>query len=145
MVQAASKEELNTKEITGIVKGVDFKEAKRVLVADYQPELRIIYRMNLEEVGYQIETANSGKVVLEKLDWFKPHLMILDNRIAAAYPLIPNVPVIMVGAKSTIKDMLLSKKIGAEKYLVKPVSKEDLLASVKSTLDVENISPLSSF
>jgi DNA-binding response OmpR family regulator len=140
MVRAASKEKVNTKEITEIVKGV-VKEKKRVLVADYQPELRIIYRIILEEVGYKIETANSGDVVLEKLNSFKPHLLILDNRIAAAaHPLTLKIPVIMVVAKSTIKDVMKSKKIEAEKYLVKPVSKEDLLASVKSTLGEENTS-----
>ncbi len=59
--------------------GVDRKT--RILVADDEPNIRLLYRSELEADGYDVITASDGKEAVAKVESESPDLVILDIRM----------------------------------------------------------------
>jgi len=57
------------------------KSMKKILVVDDEEAIRSLYKMELEDAGYQVETADSGVHALEKLETFCPDLVTLDIKM----------------------------------------------------------------
>lgn len=57
------------------------KSMKKILVVDDEEAIRSLYKMELEDAGYQVETADSGVQALEKLETFSPDLVTLDIKM----------------------------------------------------------------
>jgi len=57
------------------------KSMKKILVVDDEEAIRSLYKMELEDAGYQVETADSGVQALEKLETFCPDLVTLDIKM----------------------------------------------------------------
>ena len=118
--------------------------AQRILVVDDEPTTLKMLEMTLKLEGYEIATARDGKMALALFPDFKPDLVILDmmmpgqtgievlNTIKKLYSSPP--PVIIFSAKDSIQDMVEGREAGAFKYLVKPVSRAELLQNVKAAL-----------
>ncbi|WP_418791914.1 ATP-binding protein [Phosphitispora sp. TUW77] len=125
-------------------------EGANILVADDE-------RVNLQSAaailkteGYSITAVNSGKAALEEvrkqsdislliLDVMMPEMsgyevcrIIRDNR--SHYEL----PVLMLTAKTTTEDIVRGFKAGANDYLPKPVEAEELLARVKTLVNLKD-------
>lgn len=54
---------------------------KKILVVDDEEAIRSLYKMELEDAGYLVETADSGSQALEKLETFHPDLVTLDIKM----------------------------------------------------------------
>ena len=54
---------------------------KRILVVDDEESIRLLYREELEEEGFDVEVAKNGEEALEKLSRFKPDLITLDIKM----------------------------------------------------------------
>ncbi len=114
---------------------------KKVLIADDEKNIRLLYKTELESEGYEVELAENGMVCLEKIDSFKPDLVILDirmpgmdgletlNQILGKNNLIP---VIIHSAYSYYKDNFMSWS--ADAYITKSSSTDKLKAKVKELL-----------
>jgi len=113
-----------------------------ILVVDDDPEILSLLKRGLTYEGYSVEVASDGKEALSKALEREPDLVVLDimlpeidgleisRRLNAA----GDVPVLMLTAKSTLADKIAGFNSGADDYLVKPFSLDELLARVKALL-----------
>ncbi len=118
-------------------------EAARILVVDDDPKIRTVVRRGLAYEGYRVVEASSGEEGLEKAREHLPDLVVLDvmmpgidglevtRRLRAAGD---DVAILMLTARDEIKDRVEGLEIGADDYLVKPFSFEELLARVHALL-----------
>ncbi|MDZ7642532.1 MAG: response regulator [Desulfurivibrio sp.] len=114
---------------------------KKILLVDDEESIHLLYREELEEEGYEVESAISGDEALEKLDVVKPDLIILDinmpgmNGIEALRrikEINPDIPVILCTAYQEFKQDLASW--ASEEYIVKSSDLSELKAAVKKYL-----------
>ena len=121
------------------------KDSIKILVVDDEPSILEIITFMLENEGYIVTNAATGMTALEKVLTFKPNLILLDvmlpkmDGIEVARRLRSNfrtrhIPIIMVSAKRDIEDKIIGMEIGADDYVTKPFSRDELLARVKMVL-----------
>ena len=115
----------------------------RVLVVDDDPELRQFLRQELEVEGYGCDTAANGTQALTRirnehwdlvlLDWTLPDFSGVEvcRRMRAAEDATP---VLMLTARDDVKERVEALDSGADDYLTKPFSIEELLARVRARL-----------
>ena len=116
---------------------------KRILVVDDELDLREILQCNLETAGYDVDTAASAEEALTLIDR-APDLLLLDvmmggmSGFALAEKLrvehASAVPIIFLTAKDTEDDLLQGFSVGADDYISKPFSLQEVLARVKAVL-----------
>lgn len=117
--------------------------SKRILVVDDEPDLRDILQCNLEAAGYEVDTAASAEEALPLMSG-NPDLLLLDvmmggmSGFAFAQLLREEqgikVPIIFLTAKDTEDDLLQGFSVGADDYISKPFSLQEVLARVKAVL-----------
>jgi PleD family two-component response regulator len=118
----------------------------RILIADDEPHIRQILRFTLERAGYQVFTAADGEEALVRANEIKPSLVLLDVMMPKidGYEVcrkmrqdfsLNQIPVIMLSARGDQRDRVAGLEGGANDYLVKPYSNEELLLRVKNVLE----------
>jgi two-component system response regulator ArlR len=113
----------------------------KVLVVEDDAQIVRVLRLELEHEGYTVETASDGLAGLEKA-LKEPDLVILDVmlpkmdglQVCARVRAKSAVPIIMLTAKDRIPDRVGGLDLGADDYLTKPFSIEELLARVRARL-----------
>ena len=115
----------------------------KILVVDDESDLREILQCNLENAGYQVETAESAEEALQKLT---PDcsLILLDVMLGGMSgfklaeklrkDLKNNVPIIFLTARDTENDMLTGFSSGGDDYISKPFSLQEVLVRIKAIL-----------
>jgi DNA-binding response OmpR family regulator len=97
----------------------------------------------LSKAGYEISTAPDGKTALTLLADSRPDLLLLDLMlpdipgmdILKHVMTLPNPPpVVIFSARGDASDIEAAINAGAYKYLVKPISRDKLLETIKSAL-----------
>lgn len=116
-------------------------QPRSVLVVEDDPAIGRVLQLELEHEGYSVELATDGLSGLEKA-LKEPDLVVLDlmlprmeglevcKRIRAK----STVPIIMLTARDAVPDRVAGLDIGANDYLTKPFSTEELLARVRARL-----------
>lgn len=115
---------------------------KRVLIVDDEKEIANILSDFLENEGMETRTAYNGREAYEKFKSFSPSLVILDimlpdddgMEICRRIRNESDIPIIMLSAKDTDIDKILSLGLGADDYLTKPFSPAVVVAHVKAQL-----------
>lgn len=118
-------------------------ERKRILIVDDEEDLCEILQYNLENAGYNTEIAHSAEeAVKRKISSFD--LILLDVMMGAMSgfrfadklrnEMKINVPIIFLTAKDTENDILTGFSLGADDYIPKPFSVNELTARVKAVL-----------
>ena len=113
----------------------------RILVVDDEEDLCEILKFNLENEGYEVDTANSAEEAM-KMDISSYHLILLDvmmgeisgfkmANILKKDKKTAKVPIIFITAKDTENDTVTGFNLGADDYISKP-SREDILARIWS-------------
>jgi DNA-binding response OmpR family regulator len=115
----------------------------KILVADDEPHILQFLEMGLSNEGFEVRTAADGETALVLAEHFHPHVVILDVMM----PLLngfdvcqvlketgENVAVIMLTAKDEIDDRVRGLNLGADDYVVKPFSFDELLARIQARL-----------
>ena len=113
----------------------------KILIVEDDPQIVRVLRLELEHEGYIVDTASDGLAGLEKA-LKEPDLVILDvmlpkmdgHTVCARLRGKSRVPVIMLTAKDRIVDRVSGLDLGADDYLTKPFSIEELLARVRARL-----------
>ncbi len=129
----------------------DLPRGPTILVVDDEQINIEVLRNQLGLHNYRVESANSGMQALELLKLLKPDLMILDLMMPhmSGYEVCRQVrktneaatlPIIMLTAKNRVSDLVQGLDSGANDYLVKPFSKEELLARVETHIRVKEFS-----
>ena len=118
----------------------------RILVVDDEPDLVAALARGLKREGYAVDTATSGEEALAKASWNPYDLVCLDLnmpdldglevcnslRTSSFQGITPRV--LMLTARDTIDDRIQGLDVGADDYLVKPFSFDELAARVRSLL-----------
>jgi two-component system response regulator AtoC len=120
-------------------------EGKRVLVADDDQSIRGLLQSFLEGEGFGVVAAKSGRDVIPMINREPPDLVIMDVRMPGMGGLdvldqmkrlhIDDVPVLMMTAYGTSSVAIEAIQRGAYDYVTKPFELDDLLITVKRTLD----------
>ncbi len=117
-----------------------------VLVVDDEEHIRRILKFQLQRSGYEVITAQNGREALVLAKEQMPDLIILDlmmplmdglevcTRLKTDFQ-TSHLPIIMLTAKSDMQDKIKGLENGANDYLIKPYSNEELLLRVKNVLD----------
>ena len=112
------------------------------MIVDDEQDIREILSFNLENDGYEVDTAASAEEALEKLSP-KHALILLDVMMGgmSGYRLAEKlrkdgnaVPIIFLTAKDTENDMLTGFSVGGDDYISKPFSLKEVSARVKAVL-----------
>src|ERR1043165_2792849 len=115
----------------------------RILIIEDETPMRTALADVLAGEGYRPLTAADGEIGLRKAVEEKPDLVLLDVMMpkldgfevcAELRRLGHAVPVLMLTAKGQIEDRVSGLDAGADDYLVKPFSTEELLARVRALL-----------
>jgi len=116
-----------------------------ILVAEDQPHIRALIEFKLKNNGYRVVAVEDGEAALEKAKELIPDMILLDVmmplmtgfEVLAALKNIPetrHIPVLLVTAQSNESEVLKGLEMGAEDYITKPFSPNELAARIKSVL-----------
>jgi len=116
----------------------------RILVVDDEEDLCEILKFNLENEGYEVDTANSAEEAL-KLNISDYSLLLLDVmmgeisgfRMASMLKKekkTANIPIIFITAKDTENDTITGFNLGADDYISKPFSLREVISRVKAVI-----------
>ncbi len=115
----------------------------RLLIIEDELPMRTVLCDCLERHGYRVLLAADGASGLDKALHEKPDLILLDVMMpkldgwavcAELRRLAQAVPILMLTAKGRVEDRVAGLDAGADDYLVKPFSREELLARVRALL-----------
>ena len=116
----------------------------RILVVDDEEDLCEILKFNLENEGYEVDTANSAEEAL-KMDLPQYHLLLLDVMMGEISGFrmanmlkkdkkTAQIPIIFITAKDTENDTITGFNLGADDYISKPFSLREVMVRVKAVL-----------
>jgi DNA-binding response OmpR family regulator len=113
-----------------------------ILAADDDPQLLRLVRRNLELEGYDVIAVGDGAAALERVEATAPDLVLLDvmmpkmDGFAVLERLreFTGVPAIILTARGQDQDKVRGLDLGADDYLTKPFSVDELLARVRAVL-----------
>ena len=125
----------------------------RILVVDDEEDLCEILKFNLENEGYEVDTANSAEEAL-KMDLPQYHLLLLDVMMGEISGFrmanmlkkdkkTAQIPIIFITAKDTENDTITGFNLGADDYISKPFSLREVMVRVKAVLRrTSSVSPV---
>lgn len=120
-----------------------------ILIVEDDEKIAALVSKNLEAAGYACHDAPSGEAGLEALQRLQPALVILDvtlpgidgHEFTRRVRSTSNVPIIMLTARSGDSDKVLGFEIGADDYVTKPFSTQELIARVRALLRRSSFEP----
>ena len=116
----------------------------KLLIVDDDESLRRVTQVQLQQAGYVVEVANSGKQALEVLQNRSVDLVLSDLKMPGMSGLKllrslqaeqPEIIVILMTAYGTIETAVEAVKAGAYDYITKPVNQEELLILLDRALE----------
>lgn len=114
----------------------------RVLVVDDEPQIRRALRAGLERNGFTVLLAASGEEALDQAAERPPDIVVLD----LAMPVLDgfdvcrqlrewtSVPIIVLSVREGERDKIEALNLGADDYLTKPFSLDELIARIRAVL-----------
>ena len=117
----------------------------KILIVDDDPDIIEILRYNLSLAGYEVKSANNGKVAIKKAKSFIPEIILLDvmmpvmDGIEACSQLkkissLSNTMIIFLSARNEDFTQISAFDSGADDYISKPVKPKILLMKINSIL-----------
>ncbi len=118
-------------------------DAKRILIVDDEPNVRLVFRTALESNGYRPETAEDGEAALRRLGESPADLILLDLHMPVMGGMEVlrrlrdagnDAPVVIVTAHGDVPNAVQAMKLGAIDFLMKPLTPEALRLAVAEVL-----------
>lgn len=117
-------------------------EHRRILVVDDEPQITRVLRTSLSSQGYDLRVANDGETALEIMKDWTPDLVITDlampnmDGLELCRKLRPSshIPIIVLSVRGEERTKVHALDAGADDYVTKPFSIEELLARVRANL-----------
>lgn len=117
--------------------------AQRILIVDDEPYIADALRISLSHVGYDARVAHSGGAALGEIEAWTPDLLILDVMLPdmSGYDVCRELivrghdsGVIFLSARGEVSDRVRGFGVGADDYVTKPFSLEEIIARVRAVL-----------
>jgi two-component system KDP operon response regulator KdpE len=113
-----------------------------VLAADDEPGILKLIKLELSSEGFRVVVAENGETALRMLDEYRPEIVLLDIlmpdmdglQVMKMMKDRRSVPVILLTAKGNDGDKVQGLEAGADDYLAKPFSPDELTARVRAVL-----------
>ena len=110
---------------------------RSILVVEDDPNIAALVKMHLERAGYSVTRVGDGRAAIKRFDDGDYGLVVLDLMLPLVDGMevcrhIRNSPVLMLTAKSEEANKVAGLEMGADDYVTKPFSIEELLARVKA-------------
>jgi len=108
----------------------------RALVVDDEPKLTELVSLGLRLAGWEVVTAAEGGAALQRAREFHPDILVLDimlpgidgvELLGRIRSFAPQVPALFLTAKDAVPDRILGLSAGADDYVTKPFSLEEVL------------------
>lgn len=114
----------------------------KILAVEDEPQYRYLIQLNLEASGYHVVLAEDGLAGLDAVIEEEPDLVLLDLllpkldgvELCRFIRRFSSVPIVMLTARAEKKDVVAGLDAGADDYITKPFSVEELLARIKANL-----------
>jgi DNA-binding response OmpR family regulator len=121
-------------------------EKKKVLAVDDEPNILMSIEFILEMEGYEVHIARDGEEALEVAGRVRPDLILLDVnmplkdgyevcRILRERELLAGTKVIMLTAKGQTLERKKGLEVGADEYVTKPFSADELLEKIRTLIE----------
>jgi DNA-binding response OmpR family regulator len=113
-----------------------------ILVVEDEPSIREVVDLYLRRAGYQVTVVEDGQTALETLSSQLPDLVVLDLMLPKVDGLEitrwlrerGDTPIIMLTARREERDRIAGLEMGADDYVVKPFSPQELVSRVRAVL-----------
>jgi two-component system, OmpR family, phosphate regulon response regulator PhoB len=120
-------------------------DAARILVVDDEPDITALVAYHLAKAGYRVSTAASGPEALRAAREDRPDLVVLDLMLPGrsgfdvlselrSQPETKSVGVVLLTAKKDEPDRIRGLSLGADDYIAKPFSPQELVLRVAAVL-----------
>ena len=120
--------------------------AKRVLLAEDEPNIAESITFLLERAGFEVTVENDGRGALEAVMADSPDVLVLDVMLPGldGYEILrtlradrdcESLPVLMLTAKGQREDREMALKCGADLFITKPFSNAEIVAAVRKLAD----------
>ncbi|WP_328805152.1 response regulator transcription factor [Paenibacillus albicereus] len=116
---------------------------KKVLIVDDEPSISMLLEFNLNLAGYEVRSVHDGLAVFDTLKPFRPDLIVLDlmlpkmDGIEVCRELRRRgnaVPIVMLTAMQDVTDRIAGLDNGADDYMTKPFSPQELISRIQAVL-----------
>ena len=119
--------------------------ATKIFIIEDEPSIIKLVQHNLEKEGFIVSSSPNGNEGLKELKKFQPHLLLLDWMLPDLSGIdicksirresnLKNLPIIMLTAKGESEDKIKGLNSGADDYITKPFSFNEVLARINALL-----------
>ena len=116
--------------------------ATRVLLVDDDPKIISLLKRGLAYEGFEVYTAPDGEAGLIAAKTYQPHLVLLDItmpgvdgfEVCRRLRLLDDIAIIMLTARDDVADKVNALGLGADDYVPKPFSFDELVARIRAVL-----------
>lgn len=120
--------------------------SQTVLIADDEPNIVISLEYLLQREGYRVLVARDGQEALDAAEQMHPDIVLLDVMLPKVSgfevcqklrenPALSRMRILMLTAKGRDVEMSKGLALGADAYVTKPFSTQDLLAQIRAQLE----------
>ena len=118
-----------------------------ILAVDDDPECLAILTSLLNSVGFRVSPVDSGERALASVEAQMPELILLDTRMPGlsgfdvcrrlkALEESRDIPIVFLSAANEVEEQLQGLRLGAVDFISKPFQPEELLARVRTQMDL---------
>jgi two-component system alkaline phosphatase synthesis response regulator PhoP len=116
---------------------------KKILVVDDEPSISMLIEFNLKLVGFEVQCVYDGEAVFDAIQTFRPDLIILDlmlpkmdgfqvcRKLRAQNNMVP---IVMLTAMQDLSDKIAGLDNGADDYMTKPFSPQELISRIQAIM-----------
>ena len=116
-----------------------------ILVAEDQAHIRALIEFKLKNAGYKVVAVDNGEDALKKAIELHPNLVLLDVMmpLMTGFEVLAalkqkadtkQIPILLVTAQSSENEILKGLEMGADDYITKPFSPNELAARIRTVL-----------
>jgi DNA-binding response OmpR family regulator len=113
-----------------------------ILLVEDEPNIREVVTLYLQRAGYRVRSVADGNAAIEEFERNPPDLLLLDLMLPGVdgYEItewlrsFSEIPLIMLTARREIADRIAGLEMGADDYIVKPFSPQELVSRVRAVL-----------
>jgi len=118
---------------------------RKVLIVDDEPNILMALEFLFKRSGYDVRLARDGGEALKEVDAWRPDVMLLDImmpvkngyevcRMVRERPELADMKIVMLSAKGSEAEISKGLSLGADRYVTKPFSTQELLATIDQVL-----------